>query len=115
MGAGAHERPSGQLLRYIGIFEQTTLSQAVIGASVSVDIQLACHRYHLWLSRPNVFFQSTFSERATNAVCGCLAECLVKQRRFGRHSASLPPISSVADKTEYLLKHALRREIRNLG
>src|SRR5260370_37418618 len=71
MVAGACERPAGQLLRYIGIFEQTIVSQGGIGASVSVDIQLACHRYHLWLSRPNVFFQSTFSGRATNTIRGC--------------------------------------------
>src|SRR5216684_8877363 len=43
-------------------------------------------------------------------VSGCLeTECLVK------NSASLPPMSSVAVKTEYLVKHALRREIGNLG
>src|SRR6266436_965141 len=34
---------------------------------------------------------------------------------FSRHSAAVPPIPSVAVETEYLVKHALRREIGNLG
>src|SRR6266852_173484 len=68
MVAGGCERPAGQLLRYIGIFERIILSQAAIGASF-----------------------------------------------FGRRSASLPPISSVADKTECLMKNDLGREIGNLG